>query len=131
MLRRPNKTGRRRTIDLAFVLVVGAGEDGGAFTNSEAQSLAALAKDSHRPRVLWQLWRCRRGWGTVRGDPLLLVQAAIPGKRITRVPSRAPPRSGMASSASNMKFLLLSSSLSAHRTDSSTYPARLSLAART
>ena len=80
MLRRPNKTGRRRTIDLAFVLVVGTGEDDGAFTNSEAQSLAALAKDSHRPRVLWQLWRCRRGGGTVRGDPPLLVQAAIPAE---------------------------------------------------
>ena len=80
MLRRPNKTGRRRTIDLALVLVVGAGEDGGAITNSEAQSLAALAKDSHRPRVLWQLWRCRRGGGTVRGDPPLLVQAAVPAE---------------------------------------------------
>ena len=80
MLRRPNKTGRRRTIDLAFVLVVVAGEDGGAFTNSEAQSLAALAQDSHRPRVLWQLWRCRRGGGTVRGDPTLLVQAAVPAE---------------------------------------------------
>ena len=121
MLRRPNKTGRRRTIDLAFVLVVGAGEDGGAFTNSEAQSLAALAQDSHRPRVLWQLWRCRRGGGTVRGDPPLLVQAAVPAEEdqaraVARAAEVREPRS---------------SSLSAHRTDSSTYPARWSLTART
>jgi hypothetical protein len=32
--------------DLSLVLVVRAGEDGGAVTNSEAQVLAALAQDS-------------------------------------------------------------------------------------
>jgi len=39
-------------MNLPFVLVVGAGEDGSAVTNSEAQVLAALAQDSQWPRVL-------------------------------------------------------------------------------
>ena len=53
--RNRTKLEARAANDLSLVLVVGAGEDGGAVTNSEAQVLAALAQDSQWPRVLHAL----------------------------------------------------------------------------